>query len=92
MAAPSITLAQIVAALMAAILPVLTLVGVDLSREQVDALQQLTDLAMALVGADAAIRVGRAFNIDGVLKAKAIDALAKTTAETPQTPPSGGGA
>lgn len=77
MTTPSITLAQIVGAIMAAILPLLTLCGVDLSAEQVDALDELTSVAMALFGADAGIRIARTFNVAGVLRAKAVQAMAE---------------
>lgn len=60
MKTPDITLAQIVAAVLGAVYPILTLLGVDLSPEQRDALDQLILVALGLFGADAAIRVGRA--------------------------------
>lgn len=83
MSTPSVTPAQIVAAILAAIVPLLTLVGVDLTSVQLDALAELRGIALALIGADAAIRIGRAFNLNGVLKAKALHAAAH--ASTPPT-------
>lgn len=65
---PDITPAQVVAAFFASLLPVLTLAGVDLSLEQIDALSDLKLVALGLVGADAAIRVGR--NLGGRPKAR----------------------
>lgn len=56
---PDITPAQVIAAFFAAIYPLLTLFGVDLSAEQQDALSQLEVAAIGLFGADAAIRIGR---------------------------------
>lgn len=60
---PDITPAQIIAAVFGALFPALTLIGVDLSAEQKDALEELKWLALGLFGADAAIRVGR--NVGG---------------------------
>jgi hypothetical protein len=57
---PDFTPAQIVAAVFGAILPVLTLVGVELSPAQVAALDDLYKVALGLFAADAGIRIGRA--------------------------------
>ena len=56
---PKITLAQIVALVTGAIYPVLVLIGVDLTPEKKKALDDLIVLAVALLGADAGIRIGR---------------------------------
>lgn len=59
MKTPNITTAQIIGAIFGAVYPVLTLIGVNLNPEQVNALQELNVVAVGLFGADAAIRVGR---------------------------------
>lgn len=56
---PDITPAQLVAAFFGGLMPALTLVGVHLSPEQVNALDDLRTVGLGLLGADAAIRVGR---------------------------------
>ena len=62
---PDITPAQVVAAVVGSIFPVLTLLGVDLTAAQTDAVNQLKYLALGLFGADAVIRVGRSHALKG---------------------------
>lgn len=62
---PDITPAQAIAAVFGAVFPVLTLLGVDLSPVQRDAVEQLKYLALGLLGADAAVRVGRSNALKG---------------------------
>lgn len=59
MTKPDLTTAQILGALLAAIYPVLTLIGVELSAEQQDALNNLIIIGTGLIGGDALIRFGR---------------------------------
>lgn len=69
----------IVALLAAGLLPVDELVR--------DALIDIANrLCPIIVGADAAIRVGRAFNSDGVLRAKVLHAQAQLERETVKVP------
>lgn len=69
MRTPDITPAQIIGAVMAATYPLLTLIGVDLSPQQVNALDDLGKIAIGLFGADAAIRVGRNISLKNRLAA-----------------------
>lgn len=63
MKTPDMTLAQYVGAGLASVAPVLTLAGVNLNVDQLTALGDLQQLAVVLLGADAAIRVGRSVMI-----------------------------
>ena len=56
---PNITPVQIIAVLIGATFPILTLLGVDLSEPQRAAIEELRFIALGIFGADAAIRVGR---------------------------------
>lgn len=67
---PDITPAMVIAAIFAAAAPICLLIGVDLSSAQLDALEQLRLVAVALVGGDAAIRIGRNY-ADGKTQAAA---------------------
>lgn len=59
MSKPDLTTAQILGAVLAAIYPVLTLLGADLDPAQRDALDNLIAIGAALIGGDALIRFGR---------------------------------
>lgn len=65
MSTPNFTTAQLVGAVFAAFYPALTLLGIDLSAEQKDAVDQLWAVGLGLFGADAAIRVGRSVGLPG---------------------------
>lgn len=56
---PDITAAQWIGALAAGLGPVLTLVGTNMSDEQLAAVDDLKVIGLALIGADAFLRIGR---------------------------------
>lgn len=70
MKTPDITPVQIVAAVIGCVYPLLTLLGVHFSSQQLDALQQLDVIAVSLFGADAALRIGRSLGSPGDTSAK----------------------
>lgn len=56
---PDITPAQVIGAIAAAAGPVCRLAGIDLSAEQLGAIDDLKVIGLGLIGADAALRIGR---------------------------------
>lgn len=86
MSTPSITPAQIIALALAFVAIIAAgLLPIDAATR--DAVVELAKtVILGLIGGDAILRIGRQFNIDNVLRAKAVDALAKATAATASTP------
>ena len=56
---PDITAAQVIGAIAAAVGPVCQLVGIGLSPDQLKAVDDLKVIGLGLIGADAALRIGR---------------------------------
>lgn len=70
---PDITPAQAIGGAFAAIGPICVLVGLHLSKNQLGALDDLKLVALSVIGADAAVRIGRNLK-DGKVEAAAISA------------------
>lgn len=79
---PDITPAQIIGAIAAAAGPVCRLAGIDLSAEQLAAVDDLKVIGLGLIGADAALRIGRNVK-EGKVRAAAL------TPTAPQPVPPG---
>ena len=80
---PDITPAQVVGGAFAAVGPVCVLLGVHLSKVQLGAVDDLKLIALGLIGADAAVRIGRNLK-DGKVEAAALSSTS-TPPDTTKT-------